>query len=80
VSASVSVSVRELLDIPALEHPFLSELRQAFVYIVAVWAGCVINAERRFAARQRNLPHRHADIVWTIDEHLARIWERAAEV
>ena len=47
--------------------PGLAQLRQADLDVVALGAARVVDAERRLAARQRDLAHRHAHALRALD-------------
>ena len=46
----------------ALRHPGLAQLRQPLPRIVTLRAARVVQPHRRFAAAQRDLAHRHAQL------------------
>src|SRR5690606_33531837 len=49
------------LHVAAPEDPVEAQLRQTAPRVVALWTARVVHAQRRLAAGQRDLPHRHAD-------------------
>src|SRR5206468_3119784 len=48
-------------------HPRFAQLRQAILHIVALRTAGVVDAQRRLAAGQRDLAHRYAHALRTVD-------------
>src|SRR5690606_2591171 len=68
------------LHVAAPEDPVEAQLRQTAPRAVALWTARVVHAQRRLAAGQRDLPHRHADAMRPFHVHLAGSRERLREI
>ncbi len=71
---------QHLLDVAARQDPLPSQTRQATPYVVGRRPARVVDAQRRLAAGERDLAHRHADAVAALDVHLAGVREGLAVV
>ena len=73
----VEQQVPRLLDrVAAAFDPLAAQLRQALADVHALRTAGVVHADRRVAARQRDLAHGHAHAERTVHEHLAGARER----
>ena len=68
-----NVGARHRLDVAAAGNPVAPQRRQPFAHVVSLRAAGVVHLQRRLAARQRNLAHRH---LVRPDINLARIGMR----